>query len=112
MIPRGMLRDTITVVKEAETGPPDIYNNPTMVTTSTTDVPAMVWPSGIPDELEIQRDTRISIYNVIVEPDVDINGISHIVWEGRTMKVHGEPSLFKARGLPHHFEIKVREIRG
>ena len=112
MIPLGMLRDVITVRKGTETGAPDIYGNPTMEYTSTPNVPALVWPSGIPDELEIQRDTRIARYNIIVDPNTDINGISEIIWSGITMKVEGEPFLFMARGLPHHYEIKARGIRG
>lgn len=112
MIPSVVLRDVITILKDEETGPADDYGNPTLVTVSTTNVPAMVWPSGIADELEIQRDTRIARYNIIVKPDEDVDGISRIQWSGITMKVEGEPFIFMARGLPHHIEMKARDIRG
>lgn len=110
--PTVMLRDTITVNYKTETGPADDYGNPTMVTVSVTDVPATVWPSGIPDELLIQRDTRISIYNVIILPDVTIDGLSSVEWGGLTLEVMGEPQLYMARGVPHHYEIKARDIQG
>lgn len=112
MIRLSFLRDTVTIVKKTETGDPDVYGNPTLETESSTDVPAMVWPSGISTELEISRDTRFSRYDMIVGPDVDVDGISYVIWNGITMKVEGEPFLYMARGIPHHIEMKTRDIRG
>ena len=113
MIPRVMLRDRVTVNYRTETGPVTPYGDPTMEEALTVeDVPAMVWPSGIPDELLVGRDTRISIYNVILAPNVTIDGLSSIEWNGITMEVMGEPQMFMARGKEHHYEIKMRDIRG
>lgn len=111
-IPMAMLRDSVTIIKQTETGAADPYGNPTLVTASTTAVPAMVWASGIADEIEIGRDTRIARYNIIVSPEVDVDGISSITWNGITLEVAGEPFTFMARGLPHHIEMKAIDTRG
>lgn len=86
MIPISMLRDNVTIIRQTETGAADAYGNPTLVTVSNTNVPAMVWASGIADELEIGRDTRLARYNIIVSPEVVVDGISSLTWNGITMR--------------------------
>lgn len=112
MIDPVALRDTVTVIYKTETGDADAYGNPTMETVSETEIQAIIWPSGIPDELLIQRDTRMNIYNLIIRPDVTIDGLSAVRWNGIEMEVMGEPQLFMARHAPHHYEIKLRRIEG
>lgn len=121
MIRRAALRETVTVfvTSEAEDEPlTDRYGNPLVVEDDGTDVPAAVQPTsrttGGDAELEIDRDTRIGHYTVLVPPDTNLDGLSEVEWRGLRYTVVGEPQVFTARGgsEAHHLEFRIRRIEG
>lgn len=63
-------------------------------------------------ELIIDRDTRQTFWKVFMEEDAPINGLSKIVWLGRTLEVDGEPSTVADGVGDHHLEFRVKESKG
>lgn len=83
-----------------------------------TTVPAAVAPIGAAggvgssEEIEADRDTRISRYLITVAPEVSLNGLARAVWRGRSFEIMGEPREFVTRGSLHHKEFTAREVLG
>jgi hypothetical protein len=73
--------------------------------------PAWVQPREATEE-EINRQTRISEYHILVPPEAPVSGVSKITWEGKEMQVIGEPQPFHHRNGLHHLEFDAREILG
>lgn len=63
-------------------------------------------------ELEIDRDTMIDRFKVILEPWAVVDGLSRIQWKGDTFEVIGQPSPYDSRNGPHHLTLQVRRIEG
>jgi hypothetical protein len=73
-----------------------------------------VRPENFPkaEEFLDDRDTRSSWFKVFLPPTASINALTRIIWEGRTLEVHGEPSgVYDGVGL-HHYELFAKEING
>lgn len=63
-------------------------------------------------EMEIDRDTMIDRFRVVLEPWAVVDGLARVEWEGDTFEVVGEPSVYKGRNGPHHITFQIRRIIG
>lgn len=63
-------------------------------------------------ELIVDRDTRQTFWNVFMEADAPISGLSKLVWEGRTLYVDGEPAETADGVGTHHLQFRVKENKG
>jgi len=63
-------------------------------------------------ELIIDRDTRQTFWRVFMEADAPVNGLSKVIWEGRTLEVDGEPADVADGVGSHHLEFRVKETKG
>lgn len=88
----------------------DRYGNPTEDETSVT-ARAYVQPVKTSEET-VNRDTRVTGYNVFLRPDEDVDALSRIVWEGITLNVVGKPSRFDTPRGAHHIELLAEVVDG
>ena len=63
-------------------------------------------------EIEIDRDTMIDRFRVVLEPWAVVDGLSRVEWEGDIFEVIGEPSLYKGRNNNHHKTFQIRRVLG
>lgn len=97
-------------VSNPVTGTADRYGND--VPTATAVVEKMrVEPAGAAEDI-IDRDTRVTRFKVFAKPDSTLTGLSTLTWNGRTLRVDGEPQPFYGRSILHHYEAEAEEIRG
>lgn len=111
-----LLIHTVTVTNPKATGTTDRYGNLVADTESFTEA-ARVEPGegsgrGPSEEILINRDTRITRFKIFLRSDTHVNGLSTLVWEGRSLRVDGEPRRFDGRNSPHHVEVDAEEILG
>jgi hypothetical protein len=111
----SLLIDEVTIVTPTSTvGSEDRYGNPELTTVSN------VYPARVQQmqaqfgggEDERMRDTRITVFTIFLPAGAVVDGLSVITWEGRTLKVNGEPSTVQDSVGPHHIELKAEEILG
>lgn len=113
----GALREEITLFTRVAAGTDD-YNNTIYVDSPGVAVQAAVAPIGAAggvgssEEIEGDRDTRISRYLMMVLSSVDLTGLDRVEWRGRSFEVVGEPREFVLRGTAHHKEFTAREVLG
>ena len=111
------LRDKVTVYMVTYGPDTDRYGQPLEHVSAGTeyraDVQALLETRGRDSaELEIDRDTFIDRWHVVLEPWAVINGLSRIGWEGDIFEVVGQPTLYKGRNGPHHIILQIRRIEG
>ena len=111
MIPLYLLPHTVTLVTVVEGASVDRYGNPVTEETETAGVRAYVQPSSASEDI-INRDTRVTDYNVFLLSSASVDGLSKIIWEGLTLAVDGEPARFDTPSGPHHIEVKAQRIDG
>ena len=105
------LRDEITVFSVTAgtaTGP---YGDPVDVESAGTTVPAYVEPEDLSED-EINRDTRVNRYFVMVDGMVEVDALSRVEWEGESYQVVGEPGPWKNHKGLHHYEFQIRRTEG
>jgi hypothetical protein len=113
----GALREEITVFTRVASGT-DEYNNTIFADSPGVTVRAAVAPIGAAggigssEEIEGDRDTRLSRYLMMVQPETDLTGLDRVEWRGRSFEIHGEPREFTVFGNLHHKEFTAREILG
>lgn len=114
MIRMASLRETITIfVRSAgEAADADRYGDVADEESEGTDVAAAVSPVAGGQELEQNRDTRISRYVVLVAPEATVDGLARVEWKGRSFDVIGEPRIYTLHGATHHYEFTMEEVLG
>jgi len=111
---RSLLIHSVTVTTPGTTiDSTDRYGNPVLAETSA-DEPARVTPTGSEEELTnpVNRDTRSTRFKVFLLSTTTATGLSTILWEGRTLKVDGEPRRYDDRRVGHHVELDAIEELG
>lgn len=96
-------------------GSTDRYNNEVEAWDSGVTLPARLQQLDaltLGRELIIDRDTRQTFWKVFMEADAPVNGLSKLVWEGRTLEVDGEPADVADGVGSHHLEFRVKESKG
>lgn len=63
-------------------------------------------------EVLIDRDTRVTSFKIFALPTTTVTGLSTLTWEGRTLRVDGEPLPFYGRSSLHHYEFTAEEVLG
>lgn len=112
-----LLRDTVLVYTVTEGPDTDRYGDLIKHQSAGVEYPANVQPvletrGRDSAELEIDRDTMIDRFKVILPVYAVIDGHSRVGWEGDTFEVIGQPSLYKSRNGPHHLSIQIRRVEG
>lgn len=112
MIRRSALRETVELITalDSESGLTD-YGDAILETVSEGDFPAAVQPSSAIENQD-GRDVRVQRYIVTLDPTAPVDGLSTIIWRGRTLTVTGEPLLFTNRHGAHHWEFETKEVEG
>lgn len=100
---------TYGFIEDGPTEAIDRYGNPVYTEESGVELPAAVQPLAATED-EVNRDTRIQRYHIIVGPDTALDGLTRVEWRGRSLQVIGEPLAFGARGEVHHYEFDAREV--
>jgi hypothetical protein len=117
-IRRAALRERITLFNRVPSAAKSRYGDPIDAELPGVEVKAAIQPVGgsggvgATIELEQSRDTRISRYVCTVAPIEPVDALARVEWLGRSFEVVGEPRLFMARGLPHHYEFTIEEVLG
>jgi len=101
---------TISVINPVD-GAKNEYGDTITTDGTPTFSPAWVQPMDATEE-EINRDTRVSRFHVLVPKDTVVSAVSKIVWEGKNLEVLGEPQPFHNRNGLHHLEFDAREVLG
>lgn len=97
-------------VSNPVTGTADRYGND--VPTATTVVEKMrIEPEKASEDI-IDRDTRVTRFKGFAKSDSVVTGLSTLTWEGRTLRVVGEPLPYPGGSGLHHYEFGAEEIRG
>lgn len=111
MIRPAQLRDSITVVRKVASGETSDFGDVEYEDDEPETIRAAVTPLDA-TELEVSRETRLNRYYALVEPEVEVSGIDHVIFEGRRMDLVGEPEIFSQRGRTHHHRLELREVAG
>ena len=112
MINTRALKETVTVTKPGSaTGARNEYGDPVYAAGTPTNFKAFVEPMDSTED-EITRDTRIQRFKILLEPTANIDGVSTVVWRGRTLEILGEPLPWIFLGKVHHLEVDAREVLG
>lgn len=105
----ALLIHSVTVANPVA-GSSDRYGND--VPTSTSVVESMrIEPADAKEDI-IDRDTRTTRFKGFALPTTTVTGLSTLTWEGRSLRVDGEPLPFYGRTSLHHYEFNAEEIKG
>lgn len=74
-------------------------------------VPAFVQPLE-PSEDLADGQVRQNRARVFVNPGVQVDAWSHVVWEGREYELVGDPQRYDTPDGPHHLVLTVRRVGG
>ena len=112
MIRGAALVDEVTLVNPSETPTGESrYGDPVFDDAPGEAVPAFVTPLDATEE-EINREVRLNRYAVVLEVEAEVDGLSSIVWNGKTYRVVGEPRVYTSHRGPHHVELEMRRNEG
>jgi hypothetical protein len=112
----ALLIHDVTVSNPVDVGATDRYGN--NVPSSVVVVEKMrVQPGtgegqGTSSEQIIDRDTRLTRFKVFAKPSTAVTALSTLTWNGRTLRVDGEPLPFYGSSALHHWEFSAEEVRG
>jgi hypothetical protein len=106
----SLLIHTVTVLNPT-TGAPNRYGDPSLVYDDGVEVPARVAQLGSEEDVN-QRDERTTRFRVYLHPDVAIDALSLVEWNGKMYKVSGEPTVRDGRWGPHHIEAEIELVEG
>lgn len=110
----SLLIHDITVSNPVVSGS-DRYGNTTYGATTVVErmrVQPAVGEAGVAQEVLIDRDSRITRFKIFALPTTVVTGLSTLTWEGRTLRVDGEPLPFYGRSSLHHYEFTAEEVLG
>lgn len=60
----------------------------------------------------IDRDTRVQTFKVFLPAEATVSALSVLQWEGRSLRVMGEPLVADASTPRHHLELTCQEVLG
>lgn len=63
-------------------------------------------------ENDIDQDTRRKQYLLFLEATAPISALSILAWDGRELRVDGEPDMKNDSSGPHHWEVQCEELLG
>ncbi len=106
----GLLIDTIIVYPVTD-GSTDRYGNSIPTEGSGVAYPARVQQDSSTEAL-LDRDTRHTRYKVFLPPAAVIDALSVVEFEGRMMRVVGEPKIVQDGIGPHHGEVVLEHFEG
>lgn len=72
-------------------------------------------PCVIHDASSLERDhaQTETDYKMFLNPGHDVDSLSLVEWEGKTLTVEGDPTVWKdIHGLPHHIEMNLKKVSG
>jgi len=92
-------------------GSVDRYDNEVPTFDAGTSVMGWVAPSAV-NENTVDRETRLSEFDVALQPDVVVDATSRIEYEGRTHEVIGRPREARTPLGVHHLELVMRVVEG
>lgn len=108
---RSRLIHTVTV-NTYTYGSTDRYGNASLSVTTSTVYAAWLEPLSGTENL-IDRDTRVSMWRLILPPDASISAVDEVVYDGSTFRVRGKPRKVYTRGSdPHHIEADLELVEG
>lgn len=111
----ALLIHDVTVTNPVSVGATDRYGDDVPSTVSVTEKmrvqPASAEGGGSSEEI-IDRDTRIVRFKVFAKPTTVVTALSTLTWNGRTLRVDGEPLPFYGASSLHHYEFSAEEVRG
>lgn len=112
----SLLIHDVLVSNPSDSGSDDRYGNAIDTSTSVTEKmrvqPAFSEGRGSSAEHIIDRDTRITRFKIFAKADTTVTGLSTLTWNGRTLRVDGEPLPFYGRTGLHHYELDGEEVLG
>lgn len=113
---QALLVHDVVVTTPGTTGTADRYGNLILAEASVTEKMRLqpaggVGAGGVSEDI-IDRDTRITLFRVFAKKDTTVTGLSTLTWEGRTLRVKGEPRPFYGRSSLHHYEFDAEEVLG
>lgn len=112
----SLLIHDVTVSNPVDVGATDRYGNDVPSSTSVVEKmrvqPAAAEGGGGSSEQIIDRDTRITRFRLFAKPNTVVTGLSTLTWEGRILRVDGEPLPFYGASALHHWEFSAEEVRG
>jgi hypothetical protein len=107
---RNRLTQTVTV-NVATLGSTDRYGNPTTSATSSTDYDAWIEPLSSMENV-IDRDTRVSMWRVILPEDATISAVDTVTYDNQTFRVRGAPRTVVDALGDHHIEADLELVEG
>jgi hypothetical protein len=89
---------------------PDVYGNPTTVTSSTTTVLGYLEPATAV-EILVGRETYLSDHKAFLSPGTVVDPGDRIVYQGETYEIVGPPARWfnPFRGVEDHVELLLRK---
>lgn len=113
----SLLIHEITITNPGAVTGSDRYGNPVLASSSFTSRARVQMGgggarSGASEEDIIDRDTRVSRFKIFVPAGTNVSGLSTIVWEGRSLRVDGEPAPIDGMHGAHHIEFMAEEVLG
>ena len=110
----SLLIHSVTV-KQRVPGATDRYGNETNAYDAGTVYPARVQQldvGGQGRELLVGRDTRQTWFEVFLPPNANLDALSLIDWNGKSLQADGEPSVVYDSTGPHHIQAVCRQVEG
>lgn len=105
---RNRLVHTVTVSDDT-LGTTDIFGNPAVSASTSTDYDAWVEPLASTENL-VNRDTTISLWRITLPPDAVILSTSTVEYDDMTFRVNGKPrTVHNSRGV-HHIEADLQLV--
>jgi hypothetical protein len=107
----ALLIHTVTIRNlVAPAGTSDRYGDAVFATTDTVEKARVQQLDG--QEVNADRDTRVTQYRIFLKTDSVITVFSSIIWNGDTYAVTGEPSVVDGLTGPHHIEAMLTKREG
>jgi hypothetical protein len=58
------------------------------------------------------RDTRVQTFMVFLPASATLSALSYLEWQGKRLRIDGEPDHIDGRSGPHHIEATCQEVLG
>jgi len=112
----SLLRHPITIYKLIQPGTPPVNEPPGFADdepkfTGGTAALAYVEPHQA-KEFDMDRETRLTDYDVYLMPDADVEAVDEIEWNNVRHIIIGRPKLWSRPAGPHHLLLTMRAVEG
>ena len=110
----GLLIDTVVIFNPDEDSSGEDYSrygDEGLDFDGGTSSKALVQQQGSTEDI-IDRDTRVQTFKVFLPAEATLTALSYLVWEGRRLRLNGEPWVVDGRSGPHHIEATCQEVVG